>query len=146
MAEPSPEPNLVQVTPFLRVSDMDEAVGFYQDVLGFADIFKMDDPPYAFLKRDTAAIRLMRCDPDFDLTRPEAQQVIYIDVDNIDALHAELADRLKALPEERYRPLFDTFYGQREFHVIDPDTTLIMFGSKIVGPLGADAARQKEMP
>ena len=147
MVELAREAKLVQITPFLRVSHMDEAVEFYRDVLGFTDIFRASDPSYAFVRRDQAAVRLMQCDPDFDLTRPEAQQVIYIDVQNIDELHAELIDGLKSLPDGRYRPLFDTFYGQREFHVIDQDTTLIMFGSTIVPETDVSAAAsQKETP
>ncbi|MEO1694499.1 MAG: VOC family protein, partial [Pseudomonadota bacterium] len=125
---------LAQITPFLRVSDMDAAVSFYGDVLGFRDVYRIHDPNYAFLKRDNAAVRLMQVDADFDLTRPEAQQVIYIDVDDIDALYNELRPRLDTLPRARLRGLHDTFYGQREFHVVDGDTILVMFGATRAAP------------
>ncbi|MGE4185814.1 MAG: hypothetical protein AB7E81_12590, partial [Hyphomicrobiaceae bacterium] len=55
----------------------------------------------------------------------------YIDVDDVDALYAELAPQLAALPAGRVRAPFDQPYGQRELHVIDEDCSLIFFGQRI---------------
>ncbi|MEM1306647.1 MAG: VOC family protein [Pseudomonadota bacterium] len=133
MESPERSAKLAQITPFLRVSEMDAAVSFYRDVLSFNDVFRMTNSDHALVKRDNAAVRLMQVDRNFDLTRPEAQQVIYIDVENSNALYDELKPGLDGLPSERVRGPHDTFYGQREFHVIDGDTTLVL-GSPIVAP------------
>ena len=39
--------------------------------------------------------------------------------------------RLDPLPKGRVRAPFNQDYGQREFHVIDEDCTLIFFGEAI---------------
>ena len=75
--------------------------------------------------------RLVSKSPDKDLSHPYSQQHCYIDVTNIDALYAELKPELEKLPKTRVRQLFDTDYGQREFHVIDPDALLISFGEQL---------------
>ncbi len=46
-------------------------------------------------------------------------------------VHDLHGDDFRTLPAGRFRPLFDTAYGQREFHVIDPDALLISFGERI---------------
>ena len=122
-------PRMTQITPFVLTSDMDRAIGFFETFLGFATGFRADN--YAFLRRDAVAIRLLEVEDDVDLHDPRRQQHCYIDVEDIDGLYAELRPRLEALPEGRVRPPFDTYYGQREFHVIDEDALLISFGQAI---------------
>lgn len=122
-------PELLRVTPFLLVADMDRALRFYVDVLGFEARVRSAD--YAFVIRDAAALRLIPPGPGVDLSDPARQIHCYIDVRDVDALHAECAPRLAGLPKGRVRPPFDTAYGQREFHVIDEDVTLLSFGQPI---------------
>lgn len=55
----------------------------------------------------------------------------YIDVEDVDALYAELKPRLDLLPTGHMRPPCDRSYGQREIAVIGPDGDLIGFGSPI---------------
>jgi len=118
-----------QITPFVPCSDLDRQIGFYKDMLGFEVGFQADN--YAFLRRDDVAVRLVGVDADVDLAHPERQQSFYIDVRDVDALYAELATDLATLPSGRVRAPFNQDYGQREFHVMDEDCTLVFFGEAV---------------
>ncbi|NJO32948.1 MAG: VOC family protein [Rhodospirillales bacterium] len=117
---------LHQITPFVPCTSLDRQIGFYRDMLGFALGFQAEN--YAFMRRDDVAIRLIEVDATVDLSLPERQGSFYIDVRDIDALYQSLEPRLRRLPEGRVRAPFNQDYGQREFHVIDEDCTLIFFG------------------
>ncbi|MEM7471155.1 MAG: VOC family protein [Pseudomonadota bacterium] len=117
---------LTQVTPFLMCNDIEAEISFFKDRLGFEVGFESREPDYAFLFRDRVAVRLLGTDADLDDERRE--QMVYIDVDDVDALWAELAPNLSDLPEARVRAPFNQFYNQREFHVIDEGACLLMFG------------------
>jgi catechol 2,3-dioxygenase-like lactoylglutathione lyase family enzyme len=118
---------MLQITPFVPCSSLDKQIAFYRDVLGFTVGFR--DGNYAFLRRDGAALRLLEV--ECDLSSPDREQSFYIDVDDVDALYAELAPRLATLAAERVRAPFDQPYGQRELHVMDEDCCLVFFGQHI---------------
>lgn len=120
---------LALITPFVPCSSLDRQVDFYVGLLGFEVGFRSEN--HAFLRRDDVAIRLLEVDASIDLRSPERENSFYIDVDGLDALYASLKPRLVTLPDGRVRAPFDQSYGQREFHVIDEDCTLIFFGEPI---------------
>ncbi len=119
---------LHDITPLAPVTDMIDAVAFFRDVLEFETHVVNTDFGYAYLKRDDAAIRLIRAKGD--MTSPERQQGYYIDVDDVDALHSELKKNLSALPETHHQPPSDTDYGQREFVVVY-EALMLVFGQTI---------------
>jgi len=121
---------LTQVTPFIPCTSLDKQVAFYRDRLGFTVGF-LTEGIYAFLRRDDVAVRLVQVSDTVDLHHPERQGSFYIDVQDIDALWAEMQPQLDGLPEGRVREPFDQDYGQREFHVADEDCTLIFFGEAV---------------
>ena len=121
---------LTQVTPFIPCTSLEKQVAFYRDVLGF-EVGHLAEGIYAFLRRDDVAIRLVQVSDDVDLHHPERQGSFYIDVQDIDAVWAEIQPRLSGLPESRVRKLFNQDYSQREFHVADEDCTLVFFGEGI---------------
>lgn len=122
-------PNLHQITPFVPVTSLDKAVDFYTGYLNFECTFKADN--YAFLRHDQIAIRIIEVDDNVDLSNPNRQNSFYIDVTDIDALYAMLEPKLSTLPKGRVKAPFNQDYGQREFHVIDEDCTLIYLGEGI---------------
>ena len=124
-------PQMKKITPFVPVSDITQSIAFFEEALGFSCTFRASDPDYAFLRRDHVAVRLIAADDELNLTGERAQQLIYIDVDDIDGLYSDLKAGLDRLPAGRVRPPFDQAYGQRELHVRDPDVTLILFGQPI---------------
>lgn len=120
---------LTQITPFVPCTVLGEQIAFYRDILGFSVGFSAEN--YAFLRRDDVAIRLVEVDSTVDLRNPERQGSFYIDVEGVDALYESMEPSLSGLPEGRVRAPFDQDYGQREFHVIDEDCTLVFFGEAI---------------
>jgi catechol 2,3-dioxygenase-like lactoylglutathione lyase family enzyme len=122
-----PEANWIQITPFFGVADIEPAVAFYRDVLGF----KVWQPGggYAYAERDLIGIRLLELDEG--ALNPPGCSHAYCDVRDADALFSELENRLAPLPPERWGRPKDQPYGQREFWVRDPDGNLLTFGQGI---------------
>lgn len=120
---------LQQITPFVLCSSLEAQIAFYRDKLGFELGFQAEN--YAFLKREAVAIRLLECPPRPDGLALGQDQSFYIDVSGLDALYAELSSALSDLPAHRVRAPFDQPYGQREFHVLDEDGTLVFFGESL---------------
>ena len=55
----------------------------------------------------------------------------YIDVRDLDAVHAELAPRLADLPKRSIHGPVNQSYGQRELMILAPDGNLLVFGQAI---------------
>ena len=121
--------SILQLTPFVLCSSLQNQIDFYCERLGFSCGFRQDN--YAFLSRGPVAIRLLECPPRDDGKLLGEEQSFYIDVEGLDALYDSLKPGLEGLPDGRVRPPFDQPYQQREFHVIDEDGTLIFFGEDI---------------
>ena len=90
----------------------------------------MGDPAsYACLCRDEVALHLAASKL---AKRPTGQSALSIFVDDVDALHAELAARgawIIVLPADRA-------YGMRDFNVLDPDGNVLVFGMSLAGRSG----------
>jgi catechol 2,3-dioxygenase-like lactoylglutathione lyase family enzyme len=122
-------PNLRHVTPFLRVPEIKQAIAFFVDTLGFKIGF--EGGSYAYVWREGVAFRLMQDDPL--PPRGNGRYTSYVDVEDVDALYAELKPKLDLLPPGHVCAPCDQDYGQREFTVIGPDGDLIAFGMGIPG-------------
>lgn len=118
---------IVQITPFVFTRDITASCAFF-DSIGFTPTHLMQDPGYAYCEGHGHALRLLQISPEAEL----GEQMIYLDVDEVDAFYKTLRPALDALPEGRVRPPFNQPYGQREFHVKDPDNCLLLFGSRIM--------------
>ena len=118
---------LTQITPFVCCSNMTQSIEFYCDVLGFSVGHQADN--YAFVRRDDVALRLLEVEPDTDIAAQ--QNAFYIDTKELDAVYLDMKPKLDPLPEGRVRSPFNQDYGQREFHVLDPDGTLVFFGEAL---------------
>jgi catechol 2,3-dioxygenase-like lactoylglutathione lyase family enzyme len=121
--------NFLQITPFMHVPDIDEAVRFFEEVLGFAPRFRMDD--YAYVEREGAAIRILQNRGEDGAPPGNRRFAYYVDVRDVDALHAELKPKLDALPAGDVHGPADKPYRQRELAVVAPDGNLIVFGQAI---------------
>jgi catechol 2,3-dioxygenase-like lactoylglutathione lyase family enzyme len=121
--------NFIQITPFIHVPDLDAAVAFFADVLGFEPTSRSED--YAYVERDGVGIRLRRNIGDDGAPPGNRRFAYYVDVRDVDAIHAELKPKLDALPEGDVHGPADKAYGQRELLVVAPDGNLIAFGQAI---------------
>jgi catechol 2,3-dioxygenase-like lactoylglutathione lyase family enzyme len=123
--------NFLQITPFMHVPDLEAALAFFEDILGFATRFRMAD--YAYVEREGAGMRILRNHGTDGAPPGNRRFAYYVDVRDVDALHAELKPKLDTLPEGDVHGPADKPYGQRELLVLAPDGNLIAFGQAIAG-------------
>lgn len=121
--------NIVHVTPFLLVPDLEAALDFFTRILGFTVPFRMEN--YAYLSLDTVGLRVLAECTVTPAPRERARTTVYIDVRNVDALYAERQAELATLPPEDVLPLCDQDYGMRELSVRMPDGEWLTFGQAI---------------
>lgn len=115
----------------MLVADLERAVAFYRDGLGFDCDLHGDPPDFAVATRDAAVILLApapedRIVPNWKVVDKTVDA--YIRVDDADALYAEAQGRGARIDWT----IYDAPSGFREFGVQDPDGHDIAFGQ----PLG----------
>jgi uncharacterized glyoxalase superfamily protein PhnB len=116
-----------QITPFLHVPDLQEALAFFCELLPFELKFRESD--YAYIELDGCGLRMLE-EPQRRLTADgKARVAVYVDVSDIDAFHAQLESALATLPPESVEPLMDKPWHQREFQVRMPDGDWLTFGT-----------------
>jgi catechol 2,3-dioxygenase-like lactoylglutathione lyase family enzyme len=121
--------NFIQITPFLHVDDLEQALAFFNDILGFETRYRADG--YAYVHRETAGIRILQNEGSDGAPPGNRRFAYYIDVRDVDALHAELRPKLDTLPPGDVHGPADKPYGQRELLVLSPDGNLLAFGQAI---------------
>ncbi len=119
----------IQVTPFMHVPDIDAAVTFFEDILGFKTLFRESD--YAYVQREAVGFRLLQNRGDDGAPPGNRRFSYYVDVRDVDALYAELKPKLDTLPAKDVHGPADKPYKQRELLVLAPDGNLIAFGHAI---------------
>ncbi|MEY3293799.1 MAG: hypothetical protein RJB12_1570 [Pseudomonadota bacterium] len=117
-----------QVTPFLHFPDLQKALDFFTDILGFTVPYRQDG--YAYIHRETVGFRLLEAEED-QAAAGRRRFAYYIDVRDVDALYAELKPKLDTLPPGDVHGPADKPYGQRELLVLAPDGELIVFGMEV---------------
>ena len=115
----------------LLVSDLNGAVEFWRDRLGFECKTYGHPPDFATASRDDASVLLALCG-DAAAIVPNWKIVtntwnVYIRVDDADAIYAELQERGAAIDYT----IYDAPHGFREFGVQDPDGHDIAFGQPL---------------
>ncbi|HMM81201.1 MAG TPA: VOC family protein [Pyrinomonadaceae bacterium] len=118
-----------QITPFLHVRDLEEAISFFCEVLPFEVKFRESD--YAYVELEGHGLRLLeestrQLSPD-----GKARMTVYIDVPDVDALYETLRPALERLPSDRVKPLLNKAWRQREFQVRMPDGDWLTFGAPV---------------
>ena len=122
--------NFIQVTPFMHVDNLERAVAFFTEILGFETRFRANN--YAYVHRETTGFRILEQRGADGAPPGNRRFAYYIDVRDVDGLYAELRPKLDTLPKgDVYGPV-DQTYGQRELLVLAPDGNLLAFGQAIV--------------
>jgi predicted enzyme related to lactoylglutathione lyase len=120
------KPRITSFAPQLLVDDLDLAIGFYSDVLGFSF-----GPPwrgfYAIGERDGFQVHL-KCAPKTAEDRTNRRQHehldVYASVAGVDVLYE--ASRAKGATI--LKPLERTPWGTKDFYLEDPEGYIIAFG------------------
>jgi uncharacterized glyoxalase superfamily protein PhnB len=123
-------PNILSITAVLPAANVAESLAWWVNVCGFVETFRMDDvPTYAGIKRGGAELHLgiVR---GAELVKAVAEQTVTrIQVDDVDAMHAEYLGRGgKVHPNGA---LATKPWGTREFATIDPAGVLVWFTQRL---------------
>jgi catechol 2,3-dioxygenase-like lactoylglutathione lyase family enzyme len=118
--------NFIQVTPFMHVEDIEKALAFFNEILGFKTLVRHDN--YAYLHRETVGFRILEQRGADGAPPGNRRFAYYIDVRDVDQLYAELKPKLDTLPKGDVFGPVNQSYGQRELLVLAPDGNLIAFG------------------
>ena len=113
----------------MHVEDLEKALAFFNDILGFETHWRMAN--YAYVHRETAGFRILEQKGPDGAPPGNRRFAYYIDVHDVDALYAELKPKLDTLPKADVHGPADKPYWQRELLVLAPDGNLIAFGHKI---------------
>jgi catechol 2,3-dioxygenase-like lactoylglutathione lyase family enzyme len=111
-----------KLIPSLGVSDIDRSAAFYRGFFGFEVVDSYDEDgrmAWCWLRAQGAELMLQQLSADQQIRlNPAIGQswVVYVRVDDLDALHAKL--RRGGFPASE---IAQTSYGTREFFVPDPD-------------------------
>src|SRR5262249_17604969 len=122
------QPEISGISPFFVVSNLQSALSFYRDSLGFEVIFEgpADDPFFGIVRRGGAMIMLkdLGVDPMPNYNREPAHSCdAYVNVSDPDALAAEFASRGVQFSQ----PLKDNDW-LRGFELKDADGYGLFFG------------------
>ena len=117
------------LTPMLRTRDLDAAIAFYLDRLGFALQRRSDADGWASLRRDGIELMLSAFNAHEGDEATPFTGSLYLRCDDVDAWW----DRLRDIAPVCY-PIENFDYGMREFAVRDPNGFLLQFGQPTDDP------------
>jgi uncharacterized glyoxalase superfamily protein PhnB len=116
------ELSMTKMTPNLIVKSIEASLPFWMDRLGFEKLVEVphgDKLGFVILQRGNAELMLQSRDSlsndVAEIARGPHGAVVYLEVDDLDALRAALAEYPLVTPERT------TAYGAREIIVRDPD-------------------------
>ena len=115
---------ILAVVPMLAVPDVEAAVAFYRDVLGFACANQMEG--WAVVERDGVEVMFTLPNAHMPFDRPLLTGSLYVRTDAVDALWAELEGKAAVV-----YPIEDFDYGMREFAVLDNNGYCVQFGQSL---------------
>ena len=119
MVSTGPVTKFEAVTPRLPVSDVERALTFYVEKLGFALGWKWGCPvTHANVCRDSIALDLIATPAE-----RQGTAMTYVQLSGVDAYFSELKRRNVASTDIGNRP-----YGMRDFEVVDPYGNRLAFG------------------
>jgi catechol 2,3-dioxygenase-like lactoylglutathione lyase family enzyme len=115
------KPRFESVTPRLPVADMEAALSYYCDELGFQIGWKWGNPlTHANVYRDAISLDLIATPSE------RSPALAYIQLSGVDAYLRELEGRKVEVGNLGDRP-----YGMRDFEIVDPSGNRLAFGEPI---------------
>ena len=132
------------VSPNLAVKDIKESVAYYQNNFGFeiemlVDSLQEDFNPvikedkeyiWALIKKGDVSLMLqeensMKEDIGNFFNDISASITLYMEVDDVDSLYEKVKENVEIL-----KPIYETWYGQKEFYIKDINGYILGFSSK----------------
>jgi catechol 2,3-dioxygenase-like lactoylglutathione lyase family enzyme len=121
-----PEAKFKDVIPILDVRDIEKALAFYVERLGFEIDFRYEEDPknYAGVRRDDVSLHMQWQHEDHFKRGTAGRLRVRLIVDDPDALFDEY--RSKGVVDDGIQ-VRDTAWGTREFGFRDPDGNGLVF-------------------
>ncbi len=112
--------------PILWTEKLDETIGFYTQILGFALLERNDDWQWALLEQDEVQIMLTKPNSHEKFNGIGFTGSFYFNVNNVDQLWEDLKNKANICYE------IETFdWEMREFAVYDNNGYILQFGQHI---------------
>jgi catechol 2,3-dioxygenase-like lactoylglutathione lyase family enzyme len=130
-----PNMSATKLTPNLLVSNVEQSLEFYEDVLGFRRGMTVpEQSPFVFASVTSGPVEIFLNDrstasresPQLQGLAPGGGNTMFIEVNGIDALHDALAPRVRIV-----MPIVTQWYGIREFAIVDPDGYVMTFAERV---------------
>jgi uncharacterized glyoxalase superfamily protein PhnB len=118
---------LEDIRPVLSVTDMEETVLFYCNVLGFECISRMEG--WAALRKDQVELMISLPNAHEPFEKPTLTGSLYFNTTGVDALWEQIKDKARVV-----YPIENFFYGMREFAIRDNNGYILQFGQEIEDP------------
>ena len=122
------------LTPVLYVRDIEAAVAFYNDRLGFDLAFALPGPDrrlmHASVRRGSVEMMIgykQAADGSIDTSNLGGGPELYISLDDVDGYYARVRDQGAPISAD----LTDQFWGDRTFTVTDPDGIVLTFAQTV---------------
>lgn len=129
---PSAELKLESLTPNIMVEDVNETIKYYEEFLGFKKVMSVPVEgkfDWAMITRDGVNLMLQQRAsivgeyPKFKDQSVGGSLIFYISVKNIEGFYEELLKLAVII----YTKLHKTFYGRKEFAIVDCNGYLLTF-------------------
>jgi len=117
-----------KVTANLMVHDVNASLKFYVEALGLErQITVPDQPPFVFVAVGSGDLEIFLNQEEAAGKAKPGGISLYVEVDGLD----QLLGRTQQASIKIEIPLNETFYGMREFAVLDPDGYLVIFAERM---------------
>jgi len=117
-----------KITANLMVRDVDASLKFYLDVLGLKrQITVPDQPLFVFVAVGSEAIEIFLNKAEPASKAKPGGMSLYVELEGVNQLLARVQQHNVKIEI----PLNETFYGMREFAVLDPDGYVVIFAERI---------------
>jgi len=118
---------LENIHPVLAVTDIDDTIRFYRDVLGFECANRTDG--WAVLCKDNVEVMVSVPNAHEPFDKPTLTGSIYFNTSDVDGLWQQIKDKANIV-----YPIENFFYGMREFAIRDNNGYILQFGQEISDP------------
>lgn len=127
-----------RLIPEISVTDIEESLRFYTEILGFKVEYSRPEDGFAFLSLQGSQLMVEEINHNWEtgeLERPYGRGVnLQIEVDSVEDLLQSLDEHGHPpfrQPKESWYRGDDVVYGQKEFLVQDPDGYLLRFAQDL---------------
>ncbi len=126
--------SITKLTPNLIVSNVEQSMAFYRDVLGFTIVTTVPDaPPYAFAIAMAGDVQVFfnsveAATEEYPAFRNQpigGTLTLFFEVSAIEQLYGELTPKVRVV-----MPLEKKWYGMTEFAFLDPDGWMITYAQR----------------